>query len=183
MAVHDPPSLLHTAKCHHICKTWFHLFPYWHRLKLIPLITWSALVHFLSKKETSQISTRDISVYYISSMAVLVKFSVTDSWYWCIMLFLLVTPLRVVGGWGFFFSLMDVVFHRLDDLTFMLVVANLANTKWSQKPDKMTETLANGTHLRVLIKSFPMNTNMTGFRWVSQIFASLCFWPKKPQHW
>ena len=31
-----------------------------------------------------------------------------------------------------------------------------------------------GTHLRVLSKSYPMNTNMTGFRWFSKIFSSLC---------
>ena len=33
---------------------------------------------------------------------------------------------------------------------------------------KMTETPAIGSHLRVLNKSYPMNTNMTGFRWVSK---------------
>ena len=32
-----------------------------------------------------------------------------------------------------------------------------------------------GTHLRVLSESYPMNTNMIGFRWFSKIFASLCF--------
>ena len=32
-----------------------------------------------------------------------------------------------------------------------------------------------GTHLKVLRKSYPMNTNMTGFRRFSIIFASLCF--------
>ena len=32
-----------------------------------------------------------------------------------------------------------------------------------------------GTHLRVLSESYPMNTNMTGFRWFSKLFASLCF--------
>ena len=31
-----------------------------------------------------------------------------------------------------------------------------------------------GTHLRELSESFPMNTNMTGFRCFSNIFASLC---------
>ena len=31
-----------------------------------------------------------------------------------------------------------------------------------------------GTHLIVLNESFPMNTNMAGFRWYSKIFASLC---------
>ena len=32
-----------------------------------------------------------------------------------------------------------------------------------------------GTHLRVLGESFQMNTNMTGFIWLSKIFAFLCF--------
>ena len=40
-----------------------------------------------------------------------------------------------------------------------------------------------GTHLRVLSESYPMNTNMIGFRWFSRIFASLCFGRKVPQHW
>ena len=35
-----------------------------------------------------------------------------------------------------------------------------------------------GTHLRVLIESIPMNINMIGLRWFSEIFASLCFWMK-----
>ena len=38
---------------------------------------------------------------------------------------------------------------------------------------KMTETLAYGTHLRVLSESYPMNTKMTGFRCFSKILASL----------
>ena len=29
-----------------------------------------------------------------------------------------------------------------------------------------------GTHIRVLGESFPMNTNMTGFRWFSKIYPS-----------
>ena len=29
-----------------------------------------------------------------------------------------------------------------------------------------------GTHIRVLRESFQMNTNMTGFRWFTKIFAS-----------
>ena len=32
-----------------------------------------------------------------------------------------------------------------------------------------------GTHLRVLIESYPMNINMTGFIWFSIIFAPSCF--------
>ena len=39
-----------------------------------------------------------------------------------------------------------------------------------------------GTHLKVLNKSYLMNTNMTRLRWFSKIFASLCFGRKKPQH-
>ena len=31
------------------------------------------------------------------------------------------------------------------------------------------------TALRALSESFPMDTNMTGFKWFSKIFASLCF--------
>ena len=36
------------------------------------------------------------------------------------------------------------------------------------------------THLRVLSKSYLMNTNMTGFRWFSKMFPSLCFGRKYP---
>ena len=32
-----------------------------------------------------------------------------------------------------------------------------------------------GAHLRVLSDSFPMNPNMTGFKYFSKIFASMCF--------
>ena len=45
--------------------------------------------------------------------------------------------------------------------------------KDAKKPNKWQKQM--GTHLRVLDKSFPLNTNMTGFRWLSKIFASLCF--------
>ena len=63
------------------------------------------------------------------------------------------------------------------NLTLMLLVANLANTKWCKKTWKCLKPLQMGTHLKVLSESFPMNTNMTGFRWFSKIFASLC------HHW
>ena len=33
--------------------------------------------------------------------------------------------------------------------------------------------------LRVHSKSYPMNTNMTGFRWFSEIFHILAMWIKK----
>ena len=35
-----------------------------------------------------------------------------------------------------------------------------------------------GTHLKVLGKSYPMNTNLIGFRWFSKIVAFLCFGQK-----
>ena len=54
-------------------------------------------------------------------------------------------------------------------LTLMLLVANLANTKWCKQK---WQTLAHGTHLRVLIEGYPMNTNMTGFRCLSKIFVA-----------
>ena len=60
-------------------------------------------------------------------------------------------------------------------LTLMLLVANLANTKWCKKTWKWTKPWQMGTHLRVLSESFQMNTNKTGFRWFSKNFASLCF--------
>ena len=48
----------------------------------------------------------------------------------------------------------------------MLLVANLADTKWCKKTWKMTETRAlMGAHLRVLSESYLMNANMRGFRY------------------
>ena len=35
-----------------------------------------------------------------------------------------------------------------------------------------------GTHMRVLSESFPMNTNMTGFRWFSKKDCILVIWKK-----
>ena len=41
-----------------------------------------------------------------------------------------------------------------------------------QKNRKIDETLEQmGTHMKVLSKRFPMNTNMTRFRWFSKIFV------------
>ena len=37
------------------------------------------------------------------------------------------------------------------------------------------------THLRVLSKSYPMNTNMAGVWWLSKIIVFLCFGQKSPQ--
>ena len=57
----------------------------------------------------------------------------------------------------------------------MLVVVNLANTKWCIKPRKWLKPWHVDTHLGVLSESYPMNTNMIGFRWFSKIVAFLCF--------
>ena len=56
----------------------------------------------------------------------------------------------------------------------MLLLANLPNTKWCKNPEKLPKPWQMGTHLRVLSESFPMNTNMTGFRGFSKIFVFLC---------
>ena len=48
----------------------------------------------------------------------------------------------------------------------------------------MIKTLAYGSSSESAdSKSYPMNTNMTGFRSFLKIFASLCFGEKKSQHW
>ena len=58
----------------------------------------------------------------------------------------------------------------------MLLVASLADTKWCKKPEKSLKPWHMGTHLKVLIKSFPMSTNMTGFRWFSKKFCNFVLW-------
>ena len=40
-----------------------------------------------------------------------------------------------------------------------------------QKPEILLKPWPMGTHLKVLRESYPMNTNMAGFRWFSKIFA------------
>ena len=62
------------------------------------------------------------------------------------------------------------------------MVANLANTKWCKKTEKRLKPWHIGNHLRVLSDCFSMNANMTGIRWISKIFWSLCFGWKYPQH-
>ena len=54
-------------------------------------------------------------------------------------------------------------------------VANFGIIKWCEKAEIWLRPCHMGTHLRVLSGSFPKNTNMTGFRWFSKIFTSLCF--------
>ena len=68
-------------------------------------------------------------------------------------------------------------------LTLTLLGTNFTTTKWCKNPVKSLKPWHMGTHLRVLGQYYPMNTNMTGFRWVSEIVASLCFGWKWPKNW
>ena len=66
----------------------------------------------------------------------------------------------------------------------MLLADNLANTKKMQNPKEWMKPWHMGTYLRVLGESYPMNTNMTAFRWYSKIFVSLGFEQKlQAQQW
>ena len=58
-------------------------------------------------------------------------------------------------------------------LPLMLLVANLAYTKWCKKPEKWLKLWHMGTHLRVLSECYLMNTNMTGLRRFWNFLASL----------
>ena len=69
----------------------------------------------------------------------------------------------------------DCQLKKYTMLTLMLLVANFANTKWCKKPEKWLKPCHMGTHLRELGRSYPMDTNSTGFRWFSAVFASMCF--------
>ena len=62
----------------------------------------------------------------------------------------------------------DVIFK----LSYFFYWNILQNTK---KQKKWLKPWHMGTHLKVLSDSYPMNTNMAGFRWFPKIFASLCF--------
>ena len=50
----------------------------------------------------------------------------------------------------------------------------LTNTELCRKPEKCLKPWHMGTHRRVLRESYPMHTNMTGFRW----FCILVLWTK-----
>ena len=63
-------------------------------------------------------------------------------------------------------------------LTLMLLVANFAISKLRKNPRELRKPWHMGTHLRVLSKSFPMSTNMTGFRRFSKIFDFFVLWRK-----
>ena len=53
--------------------------------------------------------------------------------------------------------------------TLMLLLAYFYNTKWcKKKAEKWLKLWHMATHLRVFAVSYPMNTNITGFRWFSK---------------
>ena len=60
-------------------------------------------------------------------------------------------------------------------ITNLPLVVNFSNTKSFKKPEKWLKPWHMVTHLRVFSESYPMNTNITEFRWFSKIFASLWF--------
>ena len=70
----------------------------------------------------------------------------------------------------------------IDDMesrfTLMLLVANWPLQNTAKETRKWLEHWHIGIHLRVLSESFPMNTNMTGFKCLKKI----CFGRKKPQN-
>ena len=63
---------------------------------------------------------------------------------------------------------------RLGKNTLLLLVATLASTKWYKNPEKWLKTWQMGTHLRVLIESYPMKPTWQGLDgFQKKIFASL----------
>ena len=68
-------------------------------------------------------------------------------------------------------------------LTLVLLVANLANSKWCKKLEKWLKHWHMDTHLRVINESYPMIANMTGFKWFLENFAfKIVLWQKLLQH-
>ena len=66
--------------------------------------------------------------------------------------------------------------HRKFISILMLLLANFTYTKWHKKCWTMTETLAQRySSESTRWELNPMNTNMTGFRWFTKIFAFSCF--------
>ena len=62
----------------------------------------------------------------------------------------------------------------------MLLMADLDNTNDAKNLEKRLNPWHMGAYLRVLSNSYPMNTNIAGFRWVSKMLAYLCFGQKEP---
>ena len=56
-----------------------------------------------------------------------------------------------------------------------MVVANLVNIGYNaKKAEQSWKPLQMGTHLIGFSKSFPMNINMTGFKWILKMSAIMC---------
>ena len=68
-------------------------------------------------------------------------------------------------------SFVEAPTNKISVLTLMLLSG--------KKPEKLLKPWHMGSHLWVLSEGYPMNTNMTGFRWFSKIFVSLwALWTK-----
>ena len=52
------------------------------------------------------------------------------------------------------------------------------NGALGKKSEKRLNPWHMGTHLRVLSESYPINNNLTGFRWISKTFKALVLWTK-----
>ena len=126
-------------------------------------------VHVLFKLLNSVVFMRDVSCRYLTGRGL---FRDRGKW---IPTTSSTHPVNTHSLWNryFLFSLfrsLSIIY-----LTLILLVANLAKTKWCKKPEKWLKTWQMGTHMRVLSESFPMSTHTTGFRWFSEFFAFLCF--------
>ena len=66
----------------------------------------------------------------------------------------------------------------VNGLTLKLLVANFANTKCCKNTEKLLKPCHIGTHRRVLSKSYPMNTNITGLRCFFRNLLPLVLWMK-----
>ena len=108
---------------------------------------------------------------------------VTESEYFCRRnLIVFLTPLPVVAAptWHKSSSWVEKAHKRRCTLhkavsmgpSFSIAGNNTWASKMMQKTEKWLKPWHMGTHLRVLIESYPMNTNMTRFRWFWQVFAS-----------
>ena len=53
--------------------------------------------------------------------------------------------------------------HPINQITLLMPVAKLPNTKRCKNPEKSQKPWHMGTHLRALSKIYPKNTSMTGF--------------------
>ena len=71
--------------------------------------------------------------------------------------------IRVLVFWVYTFLVLVKHCRNIATLTLMLLVINLTNKK-DAKNEKWLKPWHMGTHLRVLSKSYPMNTYITGFR-------------------